>query len=208
MKFLYQLPFIFFLCAGILSCKGSPPKNPDAVSKVANKPDASEATTVQWLTFEEAVAKNTEHPKQLFIDFYTDWCGWCKVMDRNTFADAEVAKLLNNYFYPVKFNAEQREPVVFNGKTYNFIPQGNRGYNELAANIMQGEMSYPTGIFLNEKYEIITPVSGYVAPREFEPILSFLGQRLYEGDESFENFKANYQSSGPANPPVTPAGSH
>ena len=50
--------------------------------------------------FEEAVAKSEKAPKKLFIDVYTDWCGWCKKMDKTTFAETEVAKYINeNYTY-------------------------------------------------------------------------------------------------------------
>ena len=68
--------------------------------------DPAEGSGVKWLTFEEAVEKSKTEKRKIFIDVYTDWCGWCKVMDKNTFNDPEVAKLLNEKFYPVKFNAE------------------------------------------------------------------------------------------------------
>ena len=68
---------------------------------------------VNWITFEEAVKKSKAEKRPIFIDVYTDWCGWCKVMDKNTFNDPAVAKLLNEKFYAVKFDAEQKEDVVF-----------------------------------------------------------------------------------------------
>src|SRR6187402_1829141 len=72
-------------------------------------------SAVKWMSFEEAVEKSKTEKRKIFIDVYTDWCGWCKVMDKNTFTDPNVAKILNEDFYPVKFDAEQRENVVFNG---------------------------------------------------------------------------------------------
>ena len=57
---------------------------------------------VHWLTFEQAVEKAKTTKKPIFIDVYTTWCGWCKVMDKNTFSDPAVAKVLNEQFYPVK----------------------------------------------------------------------------------------------------------
>jgi uncharacterized protein YyaL (SSP411 family) len=68
---------------------------------------------VKWMTFEQAVEKSKIQKKKIFIDVFTDWCGWCKVMDKNTFSEAQVAKILNEDFYPVKFNAEQREDIQF-----------------------------------------------------------------------------------------------
>ena len=88
---------------------------------------------VNWLTFEEAIALHEKEPKKLLIDLYTDWCGWCKVMDRNTYSQADIASYINENFYPVKFNAEQKEPVEFRGHTFEFVAQGRRGVHELAA---------------------------------------------------------------------------
>jgi uncharacterized protein YyaL (SSP411 family) len=64
-----------------------------------------EAGLVKWLTFEEAIALHKENPKKVLIDLYTDWCGWCKVMDRETYSNAEISTYINENFYPIKFNA-------------------------------------------------------------------------------------------------------
>src|SRR5688572_27861029 len=82
------------------------------------------SATVNWMTFEEAVEKSKTEKRKIFIDVYTDWCGWCKVMDKQTFAVPAVAKLLNEKYYAVKFNAEQREDVFFRGTTFRFVPYG------------------------------------------------------------------------------------
>lgn len=159
---------------------------------------SSSDTAIQWMTFEEAVkrAQSDPNPKNIFIDFYTHWCGWCKVMDKQTFTDPNVIKYMNKYFYPVKFNAEQKEPVNFNGREYTFVAEGRNGYHQLAAEIMQGKLSYPTFVFLTPDFKIITPLSGFMKPVDFEPIVNFLGQNLYKlpngGD--WENYRANYKS--------------
>src|SRR5271154_6892604 len=91
-----------------------------------------EEGAVKWMTFEQAVEKSKTEKRSIFIDVYTSWCGWCKVMDKNTFNEPIVAKILNEKFYPVKFDAEQTEDVVFNGKTFKFVPYGNKGSHQLA----------------------------------------------------------------------------
>ena len=58
---------------------------------------------IQWMDFEEAVSACTKQPKKIFVDVYTNWCGWCKKMDQTTFADPEVAKYMNENYYAVKF---------------------------------------------------------------------------------------------------------
>src|SRR6185369_17701275 len=79
---------------------------------------------VKWMSFEEAVEKSKTQKRKIFIDVYTDWCGWCKVMDKSTFSEENVAKILNEDFYPVKFDAEQTADIVFNGTTFKFVPYG------------------------------------------------------------------------------------
>jgi len=135
---------------------------------------------VKWMTFAEAVEKSKTEKRKIFIDVYTDWCGWCKVMDKNTFSEAKVARILNEKFYPVKFNAEQRESVVFGGTTYKFVESGNSGYHELAVALLNKKMSYPTVVFLDENFGMIQPLPGYLKPEEFHPIIQFIGEDHYK----------------------------
>ncbi len=143
---------------------------------------------VKWLTFEEAVAKTKINPKPIFIDVYTDWCGWCKKMDKTTFNEDKVAKVLQTDFYPVKFNAEQKEPINFNNHEFKFIANGRKGYNELAVALLDGKLSYPSVVFLNEKMERITILAGYRGPDDFYPILQFIGSGAYQ-KQTFEEYQ-------------------
>ncbi|WP_276374213.1 DUF255 domain-containing protein [Chryseolinea sp. H1M3-3] len=135
---------------------------------------------VKWLTFEEAVKKSEREKRPIFVDVYTDWCGWCKVMDKSTFNDPEVAKLLNEKFYAVKFDAEQTGDVVFKGNTFKFVPSGSKGYHQLAAALLNNQMSYPTVVFLTENFEMIQPLPGYRKAPEFHKIAQFIGEGHYK----------------------------
>lgn len=73
---------------------------------------------IKWLSLEQADSLHKIQPKPLFIDVYTDWCGWCKRMDASTFQDPTIAAYLNSNFYPVKLNAETQKEINFNGKLY------------------------------------------------------------------------------------------
>lgn len=153
-----------------------------------------ENSEVNWLSFEEAMAKHEKEPKKLLIDLYTDWCGWCKVMDRETYSKAEIANYINQNFYPVKFNAEQKEPVVFDGHTFNFVPSGRRGVHELAAALTNNKLSYPTTVFMDEDLRIIQPIAGYLKPKQMEPILLFIGDNHFKTTD-WEEFKKNNKTS-------------
>lgn len=161
--------------------------------------DKSAAAQVKWLTFEEAVKKSKTEKRKIFIDLYTDWCGWCKVMDKNTFTDPVVAKMLNENFYPVKFNAEQREDVVFNGHTFKFVASGRGGYHELAASLLNNKLSYPNFVFLTEEFHLIPMIPGYNSlpgyrkPEEFHLFLSYAAEEQYKKMQ-LEEYQKIYRS--------------
>lgn len=145
------------------------------------------------MTFEQAVEKSKTEKRKIFIDVYTDWCGWCKVMDRKTFTDPNVARLLNEKFYAVKFNAEQREDVKFQETTFKFIENGRSGYHQLAAALLNNQLSYPTVVFLDEEFKMIQPLPGYREAAEFHKIAQFIGEGHYK-TEKWEDFQAAYKS--------------
>ena len=101
-------------------------------------------------------------------------------MDKNTFNDPRVAKLLNDKFYAVKFDAEQKQDVVYNGTTFKFVPSGGKGYHQLAAALLNNQLSYPTVVFLNEKFEMIQPLPGYRKAPEFHKIAQYIGEGHYK----------------------------
>ena len=168
---------------------------PGVGSEPANK------AVVNWMTWEQAVEKSKTEKRKIFVDVYTDWCGWCKVMDKNTFPEASVAKLLNEEFYAVKFNAEQTADVVFNNVTFKFVDTGGgRGVHQLAAALLNNQLSYPNFVFLDEEFRIIPVFPGYQSlpgyrkPEEFHIFLSYVGNDVYK-KMNIEDFqKTEYKS--------------
>jgi thioredoxin-related protein len=152
-----------------------------------------EESVVNWMTFEEAVQKSKTEKRKIFIDVYTDWCGWCKVMDKKTFSDPKVAKILNENFYPVKFNAEQTENVEFNGTTFKFVSYGSRGTHQLASALLNNKLSYPTVVFLDEEFRIIQPLAGFHEAPEFHKIISFIGLDYYK-TVKYTDWQSTYKS--------------
>lgn len=159
----------------------------------ANGPENIAEGPVKWMTFEEALKKSKGEKRPVFIDVYTDWCGWCKVMDKNTFSDPAVAKLLNEKFYAVKFNGEQKEDVIFDGNTFKFVASGRSGYHQLAAALLNNQLSYPTVVFLDEEFKMIQPLPGYRKAPEFHKIAQFIGEGYYK-TVKWDDFQNQYKS--------------
>jgi thioredoxin-related protein len=143
---------------------------------IENKP----ADKINWVTIEEADKLRRTEPRKILIDVYTDWCGWCKKMDATTFSDPKVVAYISANYYAVKLDAEQKEPITVGGKTYVFVPNGRRGYHEIAHELLQGKMSYPTTVFLDEHMNMIQPVAGYLDAETITPILEYLALNAYK----------------------------
>jgi thioredoxin-related protein len=151
------------------------------------------AETVKWMSFEEAVEASKSDKKKIFIDVYTDWCGWCKVMDKNTFNNQTIAEYLNENFHSVKLDAEGTGDINFRDKTYKYIPSGKKGIHELAYALLNGKLSYPTVVFLDEDFKMITPVPGYQKPEQFYPIITFIGDDHYK-NTSYEDYVKGFNN--------------
>lgn len=150
--------------------------------------------TIRWYSFEEAVELTAREPRHIFIDVYTDWCGWCKKMDKSTFSDPVVAGIMNEYFYAVKFDAEQKDTVMFMNRAFvNAGPEGRRSSHQLAQALLKGKMSYPSFVFLNGKMEWLSSVAGYRKADEMEKMLSFFGEGIYK-IKTWEQFQATFVS--------------
>jgi thioredoxin-related protein len=149
----------------------------------------AQAQDINWISWEEAVqlSQTDAQPKKIFVDVYTDWCGWCKKMDKNTFQNPEVSKYMQDNFYMVKMDAEGKDPIEYQGKTFKFVPSGRRGYHELAAALLQGRMSYPTVVFLDEQLNMLSPVPGYQQVEPFMQIAKYFGENIYK-DKDWQSY--------------------
>ena len=149
------------------------------------------AQEINWISWDEAVTlTNTEeNPKKIFVDIYTDWCGWCKKMDKDTFQNPAVAAYMTAHYYMVKMDAEGKESINYQGKEFKYVPSGKRGYHELAAALLQGRMSYPTVVFLDEERNMLSPVPGYQKVKPFLKIARYFGDNVYK-EKDWKSYEA------------------
>jgi thioredoxin-related protein len=141
----------------------------------------SSGTFPKWYGMEEGMKLAKKKKKAVIVDIYTDWCGWCTKMDRETFADPAVVSYLNDKFIAIKLNAEGKEPVSFNGKTYtNPSPESKRSTHGLAVQLTRGQLSYPTYVYLDSNGGTITITKGYMQAEDMLPLLQYIGSDAYK----------------------------
>jgi len=156
---------------------------------------------IKWMTMNEAVAAQAENPKKIFVDMYTNWCGPCKLMDRNTFSNKDVIDYINKHFYAVKFNAEGDETVddttnVFTNPGYNPAKAMRRNSQHQFTRYM-GVNAYPTVLFIDEGGALINRVKGYKTPQQMEFYLKFFGTDLWKEINTQATFDAYFESFQP-----------
>ncbi len=172
----------------------------------APAPQPQVVEKIQWHTFQEAVELSKKDKKKIFIDVFTDWCGWCKVMDRNTFPNPVISKYMNKHFYAVKLNAEMKDSILFNNHLFvNSAPNTKGSTHQLASSLLNNQMSYPTTVYLDENFSMLTQVPGYRKPEELEPILKFFGEDAFK-TVKWEDYSKTFKGEVVPAPPAPPAG--
>lgn len=150
-------------------------------------------TNIQWLNLDELQTAMKKSPKKVWIDVYTDWCGWCKRMDATTFKHPSVVDYMNQHFYAVKLNAEQKDSILFLGKAYGFVPEYRA--NMFAIELLQGRMSYPSNVFMEENFQNAQIIPGYQSVQQMEMVLKYLAENIYKSkkfDEYRDAFKPTW----------------
>ncbi len=144
---------------------------------------SAKAQKIHWMSMTDALAAQKKEPKKIFMDVYTDWCGPCKLLDKNTFSNDDVANYINKHYYPVKFNAEGTEPITYKDFTYtnpNYDPsREGRNSQHLLAHALK-ITAYPSMVFFTEKGDLIQPVAGYHTPEQIEIFLKMVASDDYK----------------------------
>ncbi|MDM9630071.1 thioredoxin family protein [Robiginitalea aurantiaca] len=131
---------------------------------------------VHWLTFAQLEDSLAVKPKKVFIDFYADWCAYCKKMDEAAFRDREVVTSLNNYYYAVRMNAESRDTIIFGGVHYVNREYGKKRnpVHEIPKLLASREgipFTLPALVVLDASFRVQNRYFEYLSPEEMRKIL-------------------------------------
>ncbi|MFN8579099.1 MAG: thioredoxin fold domain-containing protein [Candidatus Sericytochromatia bacterium] len=138
---------------------------------------------VKWYSYTEGIKKAKAEKKPILVDFYTDWCGYCKKMDAETYSHEKVYNYLNTKFIPIKVNAESQKKVKFDGKELT--------EQELAMGFQV--TSYPTLYFMASEKETIGTAPGFMEANQFYTISSYVGSNAYK-KMSLEKYKTTQKT--------------
>jgi len=156
-----------FLLATFPGCSDSQ-ESPSQLA-MSGKPRAQNETSgrgkVQWVALETAMERAKEQDKLLFLDFYTDWCGYCKKLDAQTLADKTVADTLNKHFLSVKINGDNNRSLAAQYRVRGF----------------------PTLVFARHDGRPVFVIPGFVDEKYFLEALKFVHSGSYT-QMSFEDF--------------------
>ena len=166
--------------AVVLSALGMPASG--FAQSTKEKPKAE----LSWKPFETGFAKANTEKKKVLLDVYTDWCGWCKRLDKDVYSDKRVVDYLTEHYYVVKLNAEDTASVTYKDKK-STKPQFAGAF---------GVKGYPTIIFFDSKGDPITSLPGYVDADKFLTIAKFIGEDYYKS-MSWENYQKMNEPKNP-----------
>lgn len=154
-------------------------------------PSEKKEEKIKWITYKQAYELNKKGEKRKIItDVFTSWCGWCTKMDATTFADPKIVEYINKHYWAVKFDAETKDTITLEGVAYvNQRPNAVRSTHDLAAKLLQNQMSYPTYLFSNESNQAITIVPGYYSAENFIWVLKYINEEIYK-TKPFKQYQA------------------
>lgn len=145
---------------------------------------AGEKIELKWRTFDAGFEEAKKNNKKIMLDVYTDWCGWCKRLDKDTYGNEKVIEYLNKEYIAIKLNAESNAKINYKDKSYT----------ETSLAQYFGVTGYPAIIFFDSDAEAINLLPGYVNAERFLPIIKYIGEDHFKS-MSWEEYQEKDKKS-------------
>jgi len=126
--------------------------------------------SIQWRTFDAGFSEAKKSGKKILVDFFTDWCVWCKQLDKNVYGDPKISGYLSEHYITIKLNPEVKATVTYMDTAYSA--------DQFAAAF--GVTGYPTIIFFEPDGKPIDRLGGYVDADHFLPIIRYIGEDIFK----------------------------
>ncbi len=153
-----------------------------------------QSTIIKWQELDEVNEQIKKQPKKVLIKVYADWCGPCKLMDRTTMQDPHIIDYINEHYYAIRLNSEERSSLDFQGEVFKFISFGSGGYHELPVALLNGDVRLPSLVFLDEEMQLIQGIPGYQDAKSLEVMLNYFAEDAYQ-EVPWTTYKDKYESS-------------
>lgn len=132
--------------------------------------EMAQEATLKWEDWNTGYKKGIDENKIILVDAYTEWCGWCKKMDKDTYSDPDVIKKINKNFIAIKFNPELEKTYFIDSTSYT----GRELHAMLSKEYRTG---YPTTYFILPQNNKLFINPGYEDPARFmETLDRMLGE--------------------------------
>ncbi len=144
--------------------------------------------SINWMSMQAALDSSAVkgNKKKIFIDAYTDWCGWCKKMDKSTFMDSTVIAYMNKHYFSVKFDAECQDTIIYKGQEFlnskpgAVVKKGRKPYHVFAAALLDGQLSYPSYVIMDENQNRLAIYKGFMKTDPFLTVIKYFGLNQHQ----------------------------
>lgn len=135
---------------------------------------------IKWTSWEVVTDKNQKSDKKYMVYICYGGCRWCKQMEDSTFADTDIARFINNNFLPLRLSASSKNKIIINERVYALKQHGSHEFNELAIELLNGNMTFPSIVFLDENFKKISSYNRFIEPHNFEMLLAYYAGNFYK----------------------------